>query len=94
MKYRVLDDAAVSQVLHHDALEQCRRDARVPDRIRIHDDDGTASANSEAGRLPSLHSCRAEQQPLAMEQLGKQGIQLPPTPVGRTEASRADEDVA
>jgi hypothetical protein len=93
VKHRLFDDAAVSQVLDHDPFEQRRGDPGVPDRIRIHDDDGTAGANSQAWRLPSLHSTGPEQQPFTLKQVRQQGIQLPAASIRRAEPAGADEDM-
>ena len=67
MKYCVGDDAAATKMLDHDALEQGRRHAGVPDRIRIHDDYRSSSANAQAGRLASLHPVRPEQQAFPLQ---------------------------
>lgn len=54
VEHGLLDDVTVAQMLDHDALEQLRRDAGVPDAIRIHDDDWAAGAHTQTGRLSSL----------------------------------------
>jgi hypothetical protein len=90
---RLFDHTAIPKVLDHDAFEQRGGDPGVPDRIRIHDDDGTASANSQARRLPSLHATRSEQESFTLKQVGKQSVQLPAASVWRTEPARANEDV-
>jgi hypothetical protein len=89
----LFDHTALPKVLDHDAFEQRGGHPGVPDRIRIHDDDGTASANSQARCLPSLHPIRSEQESFTLKQVGKQGIQLPAASIRRTEPAGANEDV-
>ena len=81
MKDRFFDDSTVSQVLHDDALEERGRHAGIPDRIRIHDDDGAARANTEARCLPALDPARAEEKPFPMEQGREERVQFPPSAV-------------
>ena len=93
MEDRLFDDTAIPKVLDHDALEQRGGHPGVPDRIRIHDDDGTPSANSQARCLPALHPIWSEQESFPLKQVWKQGIQLPAASIRRTEPACADEDV-
>ena len=93
MEDRFFDHTAIPKVLDHNALEQRGGHPGIPDRIRIHDDDGTASANSQARCLSSLHPIRSEQEAFTLKQVGKQGIQLPAPAIRRTEPARANEDV-
>ena len=81
MKNGLLDDAAVPEVLHHDALEKCRGHPGVPDRIRIDDDDGATGANPKARGLAALDPIRSEEQPFAVEQIRQQRIQFSAAPV-------------
>lgn len=67
MKHRLLDDAAIPQMFDDDPLEELRRDSRVPDALRIDDDDRAAGADAEAWRLPSLDAIGAEKEALALE---------------------------
>jgi hypothetical protein len=82
VKYRVFDDVTVSQMLDHDALEQCLVHASVPNTFRINDDDWSTSADAEARCLTTLHSGVAEQQPLALKQAGEQAVELTTTTLG------------
>lgn len=94
MKDRILDHLAVPEMLDDDAFEERRRDAGIPDRIRVHDDDGARRANPEARSLTPLDPGRAKQQALALQKGRQQRIELTAAPVGRTESAGADEDVA
>jgi hypothetical protein len=94
MENRLFDDAAITQVLDDDSLEKLRRDTGIPDRIRIHDDDGAAGANSEARRFPPFDPRWAEQEALALQQRRQHRVQIPTSPVRGAETARADEDVA
>src|SRR5687767_189770 len=81
-------------MLHHDPLEQLLGHPRVPDPFGIDDDDRTAGADAQARRLAALDASRAEEEVLALEQRGEQGVERAPTPVRRAEAASADEHVA
>lgn len=75
MKDRIFDDATIAQMLDHDALQQFRRDTRVPDSLRVHDHNGSARAHSQAWRLAALHAAWPEQKILAREQRGQQAVE-------------------
>jgi hypothetical protein len=77
MKHSLVHDATISQMLDDDALEQSRSDPGIPDALRVHDDDRTAGAYTETGGLAALHSPRAEEQSLALEQTRQQGVERP-----------------
>src|SRR5215213_2338774 len=80
VKHGFLDHATVPEVLDDDALEQLGGHARVPDALRVDDDDGTAGADSQTGRLAALHPARPEEQVLALKQLGEQAVECPAAP--------------
>lgn len=67
VKNGLVDHAAVPEMLHDNTLQQRRRDAGIPDRIRVDDDDWAFRANAEAWRLAPLDACRPEEQALALE---------------------------
>ena len=94
MKDRLLHDAPIAQVLDDDALEQRRGHAGVPDALRVHDDDRTAGAHAETGRLATLHATRTEEQPFALEQARERRVERAALAVRRAEAADADEHVA
>jgi hypothetical protein len=75
MKHRVFDDASIAQVFDHDALEQCLVDARVPDTVRIDDDDRSTCAYTKTWRLPALHPRRAKEQALALQKVREQAVE-------------------
>ena len=82
MEYRFLDDASVTQVLHHDPFEQLRRDAGIPDTLRVHHDNWPASAHAQTGRFTSLHAPRAEQEPFTLKEARELCVQHAPFPIG------------
>jgi hypothetical protein len=54
-------------MLDDNSLENFRRDARIPDAFRIHDNDGTSSTNAEARCLTAFHPPWTEQQAFALK---------------------------
>src|SRR3954471_13976251 len=62
VEYRFLHDLSITQVLHHDPLEELRRYTGVPDAFRVHHHDGAAHAHAQAGRLATFHPPRSEEQ--------------------------------
>ena len=71
VKNRLFNWLPAFQVLDYNSLEQLRCDVGVPDPFRIDDDDRTIAADAEAGSLASLYARGAEQQILALQQLGE-----------------------
>jgi hypothetical protein len=67
VKHRVLNDPPVLEMLDDNSLENLRRDARIPDAFRIHDNDGTSSTNAEARCLAAFHPPWTEQQAFALK---------------------------
>jgi hypothetical protein len=94
MKYCLLDDPPVTEVLDDDSLQQRRRHPAVPDPFWIHDNDRTASANAETRRLTALDACRAEEQPFSLQERRQEIVELTSPAIGRAEAAHAHEDVA
>ena len=82
MKNGVFDDAAVAEMFDHNALQKLRRDARVPDAFRVHDDDRPTDADAEARRLAALHSSRPEEKVFTLEELREETIQRSAPTVG------------
>ena len=78
---RFFDNVTAFQVLDDDALEKLRGHPGIPDRIRIHDDDGAARANSETWGFPALDPARAEEKPFPMEQGREERVQFHPSAV-------------
>ena len=93
MEDRIFHHFSSFQVLDHNALEKCRRYVRVPDSVRVNDDDRASSADPKARRFSALDPVRTEQQPFALKERRQVRIELSSTPVGRAEASRAHDDV-
>ena len=93
MKNSCIDRSSSLQVLDHDALQQFRRDARVPHTFRIHDHNRPTPTHAEARGLTALHSGRAEQEPLAFEKTGQLRIERATSTIGRTEPSGAYQHV-
>lgn len=93
MKNGLLNRLPTLEVLDDDSLEQRGCDLRIPNAIRIHDDDRPIAAHSEARRLSALHSARAEEQVLSLQELGEQRVELASATVGRTEIARTHEYV-
>jgi hypothetical protein len=94
MKHRVLDDAAVAQMLYDDTLQEGRCHAVIPDALRIYNKDRTAGTDTETRRLTALDAARSKQQSLALQQRRQQTIQLPAATVRRTKTPDAHQDVA
>lgn len=67
MEYSLFDDAPLTKVFHDDSLQKLRCHTRVPDCVRIHDDDRATSANSEAWGFSPLDPRRPKQESLALE---------------------------
>ena len=93
MKYCFLDDPAVYEMLDDNSLEQRRSDARVPDSIGIHDDDGSAAAHAKTRGFSTLHAIGSEQETVSLEQSREHLIQLASAMVRRTEAADTDQNV-
>ena len=94
MKDRFLDDSAVYQMLGDDPFEQRRRDPPIPDPIRIHDDDRTTGAHTEARRFTALHSIRTEEESVPLKQRRQHLIELSTPAIRRTESADAYEHVS
>ncbi len=94
MKHCLLDDLPVTQVLDDDPLQQRRRHPGIPDPLRVHDNDRTATANTQTWRLAALDPRRTEEQAFPLQQRRQEIVQITPPAVGRAEAAHAHEDVA
>jgi len=94
MEDRVRDWLPALQMLDHDSLKQSRSHSAVPDAIRINDDDRTITANAEAGRLSAFDTIGPEEKAFAVQQVRQQSVALTPERIGRTEISRAHQDVS
>src|SRR5258705_2070510 len=94
MEDSLFDRLPVLEVLDHDALQQRRRHFGIPDTLRIDDDDRTIAADAEARCLAALDALWTKEQILALQQVGKERVDLAPTTVGRAEAAGAHEYVA
>ena len=68
----LINRVSMLEMLYHDALQQVRGHAGIPDAIRIHDDDGPCRADAEAWRFAALDALGAEEKILALEQLREQ----------------------
>jgi len=93
MKDGLLDDLALLEVLHHDSLQQCRRHPSVPDPFGIHHQDRSPFADAEAGGFAPFHAGGAKEEPFALEELGKEGVERAPFTVGGAIPARAYENV-
>jgi len=94
MKYVLIYRLALLEMLDHDSLEQLRGHPRIPDALRIHDDDRPVAADAEARCLAALHSLRSEEEILALQELREQRIDLPSAAARRAEVAGAYEYVA
>jgi hypothetical protein len=94
MKDRVADDFSTFQVFHDDALEQRRRNVRVPHPIRIDDYDWTASADAKAWRFSAFYAVGSEEKSFALQQRCKLRVKRASASIGRAEATCADDDVS
>jgi len=74
VKHSLGNGTPTFEVLHDNPLQQSRRYPRVPDAFGVNDDDWTIAAHAETRRLAPLDPRRAEQQVLALQQLGEQGV--------------------
>ena len=90
----LINRMSVLQMLYYNALQQVRRHAGIPDAFRIHDDDRSAGAHAEAGRLAALHPTRTEKQTFALEQPREGGVERAALAVRRAEPADAHEHVA
>ncbi len=93
VKNGLLNWLPILEVLDDDSLEQRGCDLRIPNAIRIHDDDRPIAAHSEARRLSALHTSRAEEQILSLQEIGEQRVELASATVGRAEIARAHQHV-
>jgi hypothetical protein len=93
VKNRVINWPSTLEVLYDDSLQQRRCDLRIPNAIRIHDDDRPIAADSEARSLSALHTPRAEEQILPLQELREERIELAAATVGRAEIARAHQHV-
>src|SRR5687767_13321979 len=93
MKHRLLNGSATFQVLHHDPLEQFRRDGFVPHALWIHDDDRPLGADAKTWRFATLHAGGTEEQPFAFEQARQLRIQRTSPAIRGAETTRAYEHV-
>jgi len=75
VKYGVLHNLTILEMLDDDSLENRRSYTSVPDAIRINDDDRPARADAEARRLSALHPRWTEEQTLALKKRRKVRIQ-------------------
>ena len=82
MEDGVFDDTPVPQVLDDDSLEKLRRDARVPDALRVHDYDRAARTDPEARRFAALHARWAKEQIFPLEEPGEQTVKRAAATVG------------
>src|SRR5207237_7972334 len=89
MKYVLIYRLAVLEMLDHDSLEQLRGHARIPDALRVHDDDRPVAADAEAGCLAALHSLRSEEESLALQELCETRIELPSAAAARPDVAGA-----
>lgn len=71
VEYRLLHGIPALQVLNDNSLEQLGSHSAIPYPVRVHDDDWTVGAYSEAGRFAALHAAGAKQQIFALEKLRK-----------------------
>ena len=94
MEHCFLDDTPIAQMFNDDPLQQCGRDAGIPDPFGIHDDDRAAGADAEAGRFAALHAARAKEQTFPLEQCGEQPVEFPPALIRRAKTADAHQDVA
>lgn len=67
MENRFFDGLPSLEMLDDDSLEKIRRNFGIPDSFRIDDDDRSAAAHAEAGRLSTLNSVRTEKQILSLQ---------------------------
>ena len=81
-------------MLDDDSLEQCGGHAGVPHALGVDDDDRTARAHAETGRLATLHATRPEEEPFALEQAREQRVERSSLAIRRAEAADAHEHVA
>jgi hypothetical protein len=94
MKHSLVYRLPVLEMLDNDALEQRGGHSRIPDPIRVNDDDRAVAAHAEARRLAPLHTLGPEEEILSLEQLREQRINLPPASVRRAETTSAHQHVA
>jgi hypothetical protein len=94
VKYGLIHDPSIPQMLHDDALEQRRCHAAIPHTVGIDNYDWSAAANAEAWRLSSLDAAGPEEEALTLKQRRQQLIQLAPAMVRRTESANAYEHMA
>ena len=94
VKNRLINGLPMLEVLDDDSLQQRGRDLRVPNALRIHDDNRSVAAHAEARCLAPFHAPRAEEQILPLQKLGEKRIELTSARVGRAEIARAYEDMS
>jgi hypothetical protein len=75
MEHSIVDDSAVFQMLHDDALQKIGRHSGIPHTLGIDDDDRSVRAHAEARRLPTLYTVRPKEKTFPLEQLGKRCVQ-------------------
>ena len=68
----LINRMSLLEMLYHNALQQVRGHAGIPDTFRIHDDDRSGSADAQAWRLTALDALGSEEEILALEQLREQ----------------------
>jgi len=89
----LINRLSILEMLYHDAVQQVRGHARVPDAFGINDDDGPGGADAEAWRLAPLDALWSEEKIFALEQLREQRVDLSTAAVRRAEFSRAHKHV-
>ena len=94
MKDSLLHHAPIAQMFDHDALEELRRDAGVPDAFGIDHHDRAAGADAETGRLSAFDPRWSEQQIFALEQPREEAVERASSAIWRAEPARADQHVS
>jgi hypothetical protein len=93
VKYRLLYDSPVLEVLDNDPFEELRRDPRVPHAFRIDNHDGTSCAYAEARGFAALYSLRSEEKSFALEKRREQRVERAPATIRGAEPAGANQHV-
>jgi hypothetical protein len=93
MENCVFNGNSVLQMFDDNALEKRRSDPVVPGSFGIHNNYRSVAANAQTRRLASLHTARAEEEILALEEIREESVELASAMVGRAKATRTYQHV-
>jgi hypothetical protein len=93
VKYRLLYNSSVLEVLDDDSFQKLRRHPGVPHALRIDHHDGTSSAYAEARGFAALHSLWPEEKSFALEKRRELRVKSASATIRRAEPACANQHV-